>query len=51
MYLIRRKSDNRLIAGVFMPIKTIEMAERVMAEWSANYPDTEFVIDTKYVED
>ena len=47
MYLIRRKSDNRLISGLFSPIETEAQALRVLEQWEYNYPSMEFVIDVK----
>jgi len=42
---IRRVRDNRLIAGLFVDIKTEDFAKRVLAEWQHNCPDEEFYID------
>ena len=44
-YYIRRVRDNRLIAGLFVDIKTEDFAKRVLAEWEHNCPDEEFYID------
>jgi hypothetical protein len=45
-YIVRRTRDQRPIAGVFMPIRSHAMAERILAEWSMNYPTETFHIDT-----
>lgn len=45
-YIVRRKRDQRPIAGVFMPIHSQSMAERILAEWQANYPTDTFQIET-----
>ena len=45
MYQIRRQKDNRPIAGIFTPIKTITMAERVLAQWEYNWPEEIFFIE------
>jgi hypothetical protein len=45
-YIIRRTRDQRPIAGVFMPIYTQSIAERILAEWQANYPTDTFHVET-----
>ena len=42
-----RNSKGRLIAGLFMPLQTIEMAQRVMAEWQYNHPQETFHIEAR----
>ena len=42
-----RNSKGRLIAGLFMPLQTIEFAQRVLAEWQHNYPQETFHIESK----
>ena len=44
---IIRNSKGRLIAGLFMPLQTIEFAQRVLAEWQHNYPQETFHIESK----
>jgi hypothetical protein len=44
MYLIKRKKDGRLIAGVFYPIKTESEARAVLARWQYNCPTEQFII-------
>jgi hypothetical protein len=34
-YVIRRERDRRLIAGAFVDIRSLEMAERIRLEWQA----------------
>ena len=46
MYYIRRVRDNRLIAGLFVDIKTEDFAKRLLKEWQHNCPDDEFYIDS-----
>ena len=45
MYYIRRLKDNRLIAGLFMPIETKELANRILKHWEHNYPNETFYIE------
>ena len=40
-----RNSKGRLIAGLFMPLKNLEQAERVLAQWEYNYPQEKFHIE------
>jgi hypothetical protein len=40
-----RNSKGRLIAGLFMPLKNIAQAERVLAQWQYNYPQEKFHIE------
>lgn len=47
MFIIRRKRDNRPIAGIFMTIKTIEQAQRTLEQWQYNYPTETFYIEEK----
>ena len=44
MYYIRRLKDNRLIAGLFMPIETKELANRILKQWQHNCPNETFYI-------
>ena len=41
-----RNSKGRLIAGVFMPLRNMEQAERVLAQWQYNYPQETFHIES-----
>jgi hypothetical protein len=43
---IIRNSKGRPIAGVFMPLKNREQAERVLAQWQYNYPQETFHIES-----
>jgi hypothetical protein len=43
-YQVIRTPDGRPIAGIFLPIRTRAMAERVLAEWQHNHPNTSFEI-------
>ena len=45
-YIIRRTRDRRPIAGIFMPIQTTTMAQRILEEWQANYPSETFHVET-----
>ena len=45
MYYIRRVRDSRLIAGLFVDIKTEDCAKKLLAQWEHNCPDDEFYID------
>jgi hypothetical protein len=45
-YIIRRERDRRLIAGAFVDIRSLEMAERIRLEWQANYPNDAFLVET-----
>jgi hypothetical protein len=42
-----RNSKGRLIAGLFMPLKNMEQAQRVLAQWEYNYPQEKFHIEAK----
>ena len=42
---IIRNSKGRLIAGVFMPLRNMEQAQRVLAQWQYNYPQEKFHIE------
>ena len=41
-----RNSKGRLIAGVFMPLRDMEQAQRVLAQWEYNYPQETFHIES-----
>lgn len=43
MYQIKTESG-RPVAGIFIPINNLDIAERIKAEWQHNYPCTNFVI-------
>ena len=45
-YIVRRTRDRRPIAGIFNPIHSLTMAERILAEWQANYPTETFHVET-----
>jgi hypothetical protein len=45
-HFVIRNSKGRLIAGLFMPLKTIKMAQRVLAQWEYNYPQETFHIES-----
>jgi hypothetical protein len=45
MFIIRRTRDQRPIAGIFIPIRSKTMAERILAEWQHNYPQETFHIE------
>ena len=44
---IIRNSKGRLIAGVFMPLRDMEQAQRVLTQWQYNYPQETFRIEAK----
>ena len=39
-----KTEEGRPIAGIFTPIKTREMAERIRLQWEHNYPNQKFII-------
>lgn len=43
LYVIRR-GGGAPVAGVFAPIKTIELARATLARWQHNHPGEEFYI-------
>jgi len=43
-YLVKTK-EGRPIAGIFMPIRTQEMAERIRLQWEHNCPNQSFIIE------
>ena len=45
--LVIRNSKGRLIAGVFMPLRDMEQAQRVLTQWQYNYPQETFHIEAK----
>jgi ornithine cyclodeaminase/alanine dehydrogenase-like protein (mu-crystallin family) len=45
-YIVRRTRDQRPIAGIFVAIRSQAMAERILAEWQANYPTETFHVET-----
>ena len=45
--LVIRNSKGRLVAGLFVPFRDMEQAQRVMAEWEDNYPQETFYIEAK----
>ena len=45
-YIVRRTRDQRPIAGIFMPICSQAIAERILAEWQVNYPTETFHVET-----
>jgi len=47
MYLIKRKRDGQIMAGIFYPIKTEDEAQAVSARWQYNYPAERFTIERK----
>ena len=44
---IIRNSKGRPIAGVFMPLRDMAQAERVLRQWQYNYPQETFHIEAK----
>ena len=44
---IIRNSKGRLIAGLFMPMRNMEQAQRVLRQWQYNYPQETFYIEAK----
>ena len=45
--LVIRNSKGRLIAGLFTPFRTMEQAQRVLAEWQERMPNESFHIEAK----
>ena len=45
--LVIRNSKGRLVAGLFMPMRDMEQAQRVLAQWQYNYPQETFHIEAK----
>ena len=43
---IIRNSKGRPIAGLFMPLRNMEQAQRVLAQWQYNYPQETFHIES-----
>ena len=46
-YYVRRLKDNRLVAGLFLPLKTKEIANRMLKQWQYNFPNDEFFIEER----
>ena len=44
---IIRNSKGRPIAGLFMPLRDMEQAQRVLTQWQYNYPQETFHIEAK----
>ena len=40
-------SKGRLIAGLFMPLRNMAQAQRVLAQWEYNYPQETFHIEAR----
>ena len=45
--LVIRNSKGRLVAGLFMPMRDMEQAQRVLRQWQYNYPQETFHIEAK----
>lgn len=45
-YIVRRTRDQRPIAGIFIPIRSETMAQRILAEWQENYSQEAFHVET-----
>ena len=45
--LVIRNSKGRLVAGLFMPMRDMEQAQRVLRQWQYNYPQETFHIESK----
>jgi len=43
---IIRNSKGRPIAGLFMPLRNMEQAQRVLRQWQYNYPQETFHIES-----